>query len=220
MAMASSLHGDLLPSHVRGLDAAIAGSPLAHENFEWRMVDSAWAGSAEKSELPAILHLETGFLFSIEYHEAWQDEYGAGGPSEFRCFRSPGVQGPTETMRARTWDEVLFDFRLWLRLIAREIGHHDGILPTQNSSRLAEVWSLIHPEIRQVARGRLEAKRYAEAVDVALAHVKYRDHATVAQVSGEIDEVKAIHYLFLASLLRYQRDETASPGQSPPTVRR
>lgn len=220
MTMPSSLHGDLLPSHVRGLEAAIAGSPLAHETFEWRMVDSSWAGSAEKAELPAIRHVETGFLFSIEYHEAWQDEYGAGGPSEFRCFRSPGVQGPTETVRARTWDEVLFDFRLWLRLIAREIGHHDGISPTQNSSRLAEVWSLIHPDIRQVARGRLEAKRYAEAADVALAHVDYGEHATVPQLSGEIDEVRAIHYLFLASLLRYQRDEAAPAEQSPPPVRR
>lgn len=218
--MPSSLHGDLLPSHVRGLDAAIAAGPLAHEAFEWRMVDSSWAGAIDKAELPAILHLETGFLFSIEYHEAWQDEYGAGGPSEFRCFRSPGVQGATETMRARTWDEVLFDFRLWLRLIAREIGHHDGVSPTQNSSRLAEVWSLIHPEIRQVARGRLETKRYAEAVDVALAHVDYADQTTVAQLGGEIDEVRAIHYLFLASLLRYQRDETATGGSAAPTIRR
>lgn len=214
MTMPSSLHGDLLPSHVRGLDAAVASSPLAHEQFEWRMVDSSWADSTERPELPAILHLETGFLFSIEYHPAWQDEYGAGGPSEFRCFRSPGVQGPTETMRARTWDEVLFDFRLWLRLIAREIGHHDGLSPTQNSSRLAEVWSLIHPEIRDVARGRLEARRYAEAVDVALTHVRYADGTSIPRWNAELDEARAIHFLFLASLLRYQRDEIPVPRES------
>ncbi len=173
------------------------------------MIDSEWSGSAERAELPAIVHVETGFLFSIEYHEAWQDEYGAGGPSEFRCFRSPGVQGASETMHARTWDEVLFDFRLWLRLIAREIGHHDGTSPTHTSSRLAEVWSLIHPEIRQIARGRLEAKRYSDAVDVALSHVHYTDGAPVSWQNGEIDEVRAIHFLFLASLLRYQLDEAA-----------
>jgi hypothetical protein len=212
MTMTRSMHGELLPSHVRGLDAAIAGSPLARERFEWRMVDGAWTGSTERSNVPAIFHLETGFHFSIEYHAAWQDEYGAGGPSEFRCFRAPGVQGPTETIGARTWDEVLFDFRLWLRLIAREIGHHDvgsGSAPVQNASRLAEVWSLIHPDIRQVARGRLEAKRYAEAVDVALSHVNY-DSASIARLATDVDEVRAIHYLFLASLLRYQIDDVAA----------
>lgn len=211
------MSGDLLPSHVRALNAAISGSPLAHERFEWRVVDGAWTGSTERSRVPAIFHLETGFHFSIEYHEAWQDEYGAGGPSEFRCFRAPGVQGPTETVGARTWDEVLFDFRLWLRLIAREIGHHDvgsGSAPVQNASRLAEVWSLIHPEIRQVARGRLEAKRYGEAVDVALSHVKYADSASVARLTTDVDEVRAIHYLFLASLLRYQLDDVESAGDA------
>lgn len=204
-----SSDGDLLPSHVRVLEAAITGGPLANEKFEWRMIDSGWSGSAERAELPAVFHVETGFLFSIEYHEAWQDEYGAGGPSEFRCFRSPGVQGPSETMLAQAWDEVLFDFRLWLRLIAREIGHHDGVSPAQNSSRLAEVWSLIHPEIRRIARGRLEAKRYTEAVDVALLHVHYADAVSVPWRNTEIDEVRAIHFLFLASLLRYQLDEAA-----------
>src|SRR5262249_25117416 len=143
--MPGSMYGDLLPSHLRALDAAIARSPMAHEKFEWRTVDGAQTGSTEKTELPAIFHLETGFLFSIEYAAACRDEYGGGGPYEFRCFRSPGVQSSTETMGARTWDEVLFDFRLWLRLIAREIGHHDGgaLTAAQNASRLSEVWSLV-----------------------------------------------------------------------------
>jgi hypothetical protein len=217
MTMTRSIPGELLPSHVRALNAAIGASPLARESFEWRVVDGAWTGSTERSNVPAIFHLETGFHFSIEYHEAWQDEYGAGGPSEFRCFRAPGVQGPTETVGARTWDEVLFDFRLWLRLIAREVGHHDvgsGSAPVQNASRLAEVWSLIHPEIRHVARGRLEAKRYAEAVDVALSHVSYADSTSVARLTADVDEVKAIHYLFLASLLRYQIDEIESGAEA------
>jgi len=217
----------LLASHVRALEAAVGGSTLAHEKFEWRMMDAAWADSGAGDPLPAMVHVETGFLFSIEYHPPWQDEFGAGGPAEFRYFRSPGVQGETETIEARSWDEVLFDFRLWLRLIAREIGRHDGgDLAGQDRRKayLTDLWTLIHPDIRTVAGPRFDARRYADAVHVALAQVNATETfaravpglvSPVTHPNAEMNEATAIHFLFLASLLRYKIAEaTAAIGQS------
>ena len=145
------------------------------------------------------------------------DEYGAGGPAEFRYFRSPGVQGPPETLIARAWDEVLFDFRLWLRLIAREIGHHDtaqlppSALQDRYATRDIEVWSFVHPDIREAARAQFDAGHYGDAVDSALARVTYgalADLLNRPRASSEIDQARAIHFVFLASLLRFHADET------------
>src|SRR5262245_11620549 len=166
-AMSAPTPLGLLPSHVRSLETALANSAVGHEKFEWQMMDAAWAGSGVRNPLPAMVHLETGFLFSIEYHEPWQDEFGAGGPAEFRYLRSPGVPGSAETLEARAWNEVLFDFRLWLRLIAREIGRHDngvGTAPGRVTSRLTDLWPLLHPDIRSVARLPFDAGQHGEAV--------------------------------------------------------
>jgi hypothetical protein len=220
--MSSSTPVGLLPSHVRALEAAVGSSAVAHEKFEWRMADAAWAGPDARSQLPAMVHVESGSLFSIEYHEPWQDEFGAGGPAEFRYFRSPGVPGGAETIEARAWSEVLFDFRLWLRLIAREISHHDGVDQSSRdprAARFADLWPLLHPDIRSSARSRFDAGRYADAVQAAFAHVDASAPVSallpgvslpVLNAASEMNEATAIHFLFLASLLRRKLGEPGS----------
>jgi hypothetical protein len=186
------------------------------------MVDAAWAGPGARGQLPAVVHVETGFLFSIEYHEPWQDEFGAGGPGEFRYFRAPGVPGSAEMIEARAWSEVLFDFRLWLRLIAREIGHHDGAGQSsrdRHATRFADLWPLLHPDIRSAARSRFDAGQYAGAVHAAFTHVDASAAVSalmpgvplpVLNATSEMNEATAIHFLFLASLLRRKLGEPGS----------
>jgi hypothetical protein len=228
--MSSSPVG-LLSSHVRALEAAVAGSAVAHEKFEWRLVDGAWAGSGARLQLPAMVHVETGSLFSIEYHEPWQDEFGAGGPAEFRYFRSPGVPGSAETLEARTWNEVLFDFRLWLRLIVNEIGHHDGGAPStgdRRDTRFADLWPLLHPDVRSAARSHFDAGRYAEAVHAALTNVRAAERlahilsgiVSAAPQPTDMNEATAIHFLFLASLVRRKLGETGSGMGQPESATR
>jgi hypothetical protein len=217
----------LLQSHVRALEAAVAGSAVAHEKFEWRLVDAAWTGSGARTPLPAMVHAETGFLFSIEYQEPWQDEFGAGGPAEFRYFRAPGVPGSGEMLEARAWNEVLFDFRLWLRLIAKEIGRHDGSDASRRRSgdRFMELWPLLHPDIRSIARSSFDTGQYSEAVIAALkladppAELSRLLAAALQVREGdatlEMNEATAIHFLFLASLIRRKLGDrsAASPTE-------
>jgi len=219
----------LLPSHVRALDAAVAGSSVAHEKFEWQMADAAWTGSVVHAQLPAMVHVESGSLFSIEYHEPWQDEFGAGGPAEFRYYRSPGVPGSAETLEARSWNEVLFDFRLWLRLIAKEIGHHDGNVShrARDGTRFTDLWPLLHPDIRSAARTSFDAGRHSDAVAAALALVDASGElsrllpsarAPVADRNHDMNESTAIHFLFLASLIRRRLADHALPASPSESI--
>jgi len=231
--MSPSTPVGLLATHVRALEATVASSPVAHEKFEWRMLDGAWAGPVAKDQLPTMVHIETGFLFAIEYHEPWQDEFGAGGPAEFRYRRAPGVQGYAETIEAKSWDEVVFDFRLWLRLIAREIGRHEGSEHPprdRDHSRADELWALLHPDVRSAARRLFEIGRYSAAAQAAFSHIDASSSFSPTPtpvLSGllapppadaDVTAGTAIHFLFLASLLRYKLDETSAMSRPEGTT--
>ena len=117
--MTQSAHGDLLDSQVRAVEDAIRRSAIRDERFVWRLIDADWAGITGY-ELPAIVHDRTGFLFSIEYHTDWSDGLGNYGPAGFQYHRRPGIQSQYASS-VRSWNEVLVEVNVWLRLIGREL---------------------------------------------------------------------------------------------------
>lgn len=273
--MSEAGHGDLLSSQVRALEDLIRQSPLADERFEWHLIDGSWGGYVTGTGLPAIIHVASGFLFSVEHHDAGSDGYHHW-PKGFQFLRHPGIQAKSENKVVKSWDAVLEAFTLWLRLVARELGRTDVPAPTSASSvstnEYAFVWPLIHADIREIARPRFEAGHRADAVEASLKHInelvqrRVRHHrgreldgaklmkfafsvdnpllslGDLSTESGrsmqvgymelfsgamsgirnpkahaniDIDAIRAIHFIFLASLLRYKLDEAVVPREAP-----
>jgi uncharacterized protein (TIGR02391 family) len=147
------------------------------------------------------VHVETGFGFSIEFVERWQDEYGASGGGFFRYYRAPGVQTRSELLEAPSWNDVVGDFRLWVRLVARELGRGDAVVPTSAPQRAIShhdaVWALVHPDIRAIAYDRFQSRHYADAVEASLKHINALVQARCKEISGkELDGSKLMKHVF------------------------
>jgi uncharacterized protein (TIGR02391 family) len=268
------LSDHLLDSQVHAIEEAVRLSPLAGESFRWESRDAVWTGSSD-GELPALALVGTDYAFHFEYHDAWGDGHGHHGPAGFQVMHTPGVQSRSQHEQLRTWEKVLEQFRLWLRLAARELGRDDVRAPRSPEdlkvAPFAEIWPLLHPEIREIARARFTSGQYADAVEASLKHVNEVAQKLLRDKTGEyldgsklmkrlfspsvpvlvlgdlatdtgksmqigymelfsgamtgvrnpkahanvtIDPSRAIHFLFLASLLRHKLDE-ARPAQGP-----
>lgn len=262
--------GNLLPSQIRTLEQTVARSALGREPFEWRLIDGRWAGYLTPTELPAIVHVESGYFFSLEYAEAFGDGLGNYVPEGFHFARGPGIQSPTDVGHSLTWEDILREFGLWLRLVGRELGRAGTVAPTsanRGDQPHGEIWPFLHTEIVQIAKARFDAGHYADAVEASLKHInellqrkaremgageldgsalmkrvfsvnapllRLGDLATdtgrsmqigymelfsgamtgirnpKAHANVEIDAVRAIHFLVLASLLRHKLDEATT----------
>jgi uncharacterized protein (TIGR02391 family) len=254
----------LLVSQLAALKLTLQNSRIPFEEFRFEVRSVSWT----TDEVPAVVHEPTNFSFAISYTPGYR-HLGRHEPAGFYVLQNPGTQSVDETVYSPAWDGVLDRFRLWLILIARELDLPGIVGPTSfpRSGQTTEgvVWAFLHPEILAIAKPRMEAGHFADAVEASLKHVnallqqRYRKltnedldgsklvkrlfsvenpllmfgdlstqtgksmqigymelfsgamtgirnpkaHANVA-----IDERRALHFLFVASLLRFKIDET------------
>jgi len=186
----------LLRSQADALLRIVSGHVLASEPFvcEDRYVTS------RTEDIAAVVHEPSGSSFSLYYEEASQ-HLGRRFPAGFTINHSPGVQAFDEEVKVPGWDDVLARFRLWLDLLARELGRADVVAPTSlpvtPQSRYAPVWALLHPEVSAIAGPRFANGQLADAVEASLKHVNELLQRRCRNLTGEdLDGSKLMKRLF------------------------